>query len=179
MSRSVLPFVARDVSSLARSLHRELGALDGKPGHVQLLNMLARSVGYRNFQHFRAGQAAQERLEAVPLPDAPVDHQQVERASRHFDAAGRLLRWPAKAAHRELGLWVLWSRIPAAEVRNEIQINLLLEEWHVFGDPALLRRALFEAGLLTRTRDGREYRRAELPPPPDARALIRHLGRGT
>ncbi len=38
MSRTVFPFIAQDVSSLARALSRELEGADSKPGHVQLLN---------------------------------------------------------------------------------------------------------------------------------------------
>ena len=66
MSRTVFPFIAQDVSSLARALSRELEGVDSKPGHVQLLNMLTRSAGYKNFQHFRAQFDAQDRLEREP-----------------------------------------------------------------------------------------------------------------
>ena len=55
MSRDILPFIAPDLSALAKTLGRELDLIDGKPGHVQLLNMLARGIGFRNFQHLRAG----------------------------------------------------------------------------------------------------------------------------
>ena len=71
MSRTVFPFAAQDVSALAKSLTRELEACDGKPGHVQLLNMLTRAVGYRNFQHFRAQHAAGDRLDAAPGGEPP------------------------------------------------------------------------------------------------------------
>jgi hypothetical protein len=39
----------------------------------------------------------------------------------------------------------------------------------------LLRRELCDHDLLTRTADGRQYRRVERPPSPEALALIRHL----
>ncbi|BBK43796.1 hypothetical protein STVA_38160 [Allostella vacuolata] len=179
MSRTLFPFVAPDVSALARSLHRELEACEHTPGHVQLLNMLTRSAGYRNFQHFRAQQVARDRLEREPDPPAaqPVDHLRVGRVARHFDQAGRLLRWPPKAHQRTLCLWVLWSRLPAGRVLAEAAVNAILQGHHHFGDHALLRRGLVDEGMVTRTADGREYRRLERPPPPDAVALIRHLGR--
>jgi hypothetical protein len=45
----------------------------------------------------------------------------------------------------------------------------------LFGDPALLRREMFDRGMVWRTPDGREYRRIEDKPPALARALIRQL----
>lgn len=175
MSRTVFPFAARDVSALAKSLNRELEACDGKPGHVQLLNMLTRAVGYRNFQHFRAQQAAGERLEAPPAAADPVDHLLVERVARCFDEAGRLTRWPSKPSHQGLALWGLWSRVPRGEVMTEQQISALLKTLHLFGDHALLRRELFDRGLVWRTPDCRAYQRIERAPPPEALALIRCL----
>lgn len=177
MSRSQLPFATPDVSALARSLGRELGACGETPGHVQLLNMLARGAGYRNFQHFRAQHAAESRLAEVPVPPPPVDLTRVAHAAQHFDAAGRLARWPAKDSRRILCLWVLWSRIPAGETFGERQVNMRLRAEHLFDDPALLRREMFDRGLVWRTPDGRAYRRIEQRPPDEALALIRHLGR--
>ncbi|QRG05528.1 DUF2087 domain-containing protein [Xanthobacter dioxanivorans] len=177
MSRIQLPFAALDVSALARALGRELEACEGKPGHVQLLNMLVRSVGYRNFQHFRANHVAEARLASPPAPPEPVDLKRVEHAAKHFDAAGRLARWPAKESRRSLALWVLWSRIPAGATFTEAQFNALLRAGHLFDDPALLRRGMVDGGLAWRTTDGRSYRRIEQRPPEEALALIRHLGR--
>lgn len=178
MSRTPMPFAAQDVSALARALGRELSSTEGKPGHVQLLNMLARAVGFRNFQHFRAQQSAQARLDAPPPePAAPVDLRLVADAARHYDAAGALTRWPAKESRRLLALWVLWSRLPAGETFNEAQMNERLRALHLFDDPALLRRGMVDLGLVWRTRDGRAYGRVEQRPPAEALALIRHLGR--
>lgn len=177
MSRTPLPFVAGDVSTLARALGRELAAAPGTPGHVELLNMLARAAGWRNFQHFRAHHAADARLAAAPpAPAAPVDLTRVADAARHYDA-GRLARWPAKESRRILCLWVLWSRLPAGATFGEAEVNERLRALHLFDDPAMLRRAMVDLGLVWRTRDGRAYRRIEQRPPAEALALIRHLGR--
>lgn len=179
MSRTPLPFVAADVSALARALGRELSATPEKLGHVQLLNVLARAAGYRNFQHFRAQNAAGAKLTAAPpAPPAPVDLRLVADAARHFDAAGRLVRWPSRESRRALALWVLWSRIPAGATFTEAQFNAMLRDSHLFDDPALLRRCMVDGGLAWRTNDGRSYRRIEQRPPAEALALIRHLGRG-
>ena len=177
MSRLILPFAAKDVSSLARALSRELDACEAKPSHVQLLNMLTRSVGYQNFQHFRAQFKAKDRLERISAtPPEPIDHRQVERVLRHFDAAGRLVRWPSKESQQIICLWVLWSRLPVDAAQTEMEITAFLRAHHLFGDPALLRRALYEYGMVSRTSDGRDYRRIERRPPPEALAAIRHLG---
>jgi Uncharacterized protein conserved in bacteria (DUF2087) len=62
------------------------------------------------------------------------------------------------------------------------QLNRNIRANHLFGDYALLRRELCDRGLVSRTADGREYRRVERPPSPEGLALIRHLaaqdGRG-
>lgn len=175
MSRDILPFIAPDVSALAKALNRELATAEGRPGHVQLLNMLARATGYRNFQHFRAAAMAEERL-AEPLPSPePVDFALVERVSGHFDAEGRLVRWPSRYGHQSLALWVLWSRLEAGTVYNEFEISVIIRNSHLFGDHALIRRAMIDVGLIVRTLDGREYRRIERKPPGEARALIRRV----
>jgi hypothetical protein len=67
---------------------------------------------------------------------------------------------------------VLWARIPAGRVFTEREISDLLNRLHVFGDPAVLRRALFEASLVDRTQDGRQYRRIEQKPPVELSALL-------
>ncbi|MFD2180789.1 DUF2087 domain-containing protein [Rhodoplanes azumiensis] len=183
MSRQIFPYIADDMSALARALEGELSralAANGgePPGHVTMLNMLARAAGCRNFQHFRAQAEARERLEtpAPPVPaEPPVDFVKVERVARYFDAAGGLTRWPGKHRDRVACLWVMWSRLPARQVLSEPAVNEALKAAHRFGDHVLLRRALVDLGLLARTPDGREYRRVEQPPPPEARALIRHL----
>jgi hypothetical protein len=176
MSRTVLPFAATDMSALARSLGRELAACAEKPGHVQLLNMLARATGYRNFQHYRAQLDASGRLTTVaPTPD-PVDHLLVERVARHFDGNGLFLRWPSKTSHQALALWCLWARMPAGCVLREKDVNAILKANHLFGDHVLLRRELCDYQMLARTADCREYRRIERRPPPEALGLIQHVG---
>jgi len=177
MSRTLLPFQTDDISALARSLNGQLAKCERLPGHVELLNMLARATGWRNFQHFRAQNAARERLDNPPPPaPAPVDYARVQRVLRHFDADGQLLRWPGKFSEREPCLWVLWSKLPARQTFNEAEISRLLQAHHRFGDHALLRRELCDRGLVTRTADGRVYQRIERQPPAEALALIRYLG---
>ena len=178
MTRTVLAFEAPDISALARTLRSQLTAHDKVPGHVELLNMLARAAGFRNFQHLRAETQARHRAsEPPPAPVAPADLARCEKALRLFDAQGGLFRWPKKRNQQVLCLWVLWSRLPAGETFPERRMNELLNQHHGFGDHALLRRELVELGLFRRTPDGREYSRVEQPPPPELPALLTLLRR--
>lgn len=181
MSRSLLPYHATDISALARSLSGQFAACDHHPTHVELLNMLARAQGCRNFQHFRAQTEAQTELaqsnEAPPPPSASeIDFVRIKRLLRVFDAEGRLIRWPPKVSQQTLCLWALWSDIPARRAYTEAEINQHLQAAHLFGDPALLRRWLCDYGMMSRTRDGSDYRRIEQRPPAEALALIAQLG---
>ena len=179
MSRTVFPFAVGDISALARKLSFEISAREAKPGHLELLNMLARGAGFRNFQHFRAAATAHDRLERPQVVPEAVDHARVERVAGHFDDDGRLVRWPAKTNHQALCLWVLWSRLAPRQAFTEAEISKLLQAEHLFGDHAILRRELFGHGLVSRTADGREYRRVERQPPREAVALLRRVRRRT
>ena len=172
MTRTALPYEVDDISALARSLAHQLSETP-EPGHQSLLNMLARGAGFRNFQHFRASATAAERL-AAPAA-SPPDMTRVAQVLRHFDESGRLMRWPSKTWMQHLAIWALWSRFPRDTGLTERQASALIGEWHGFGDAAILRRTMVERGLLSRVPGGNEYRRIETPPPPEARALIRHL----
>ncbi len=174
MSRTPLPFHAQDISQLARSLKAQIAAAPHPPSHVQVLNMLARGVGARNFQHFRTLEPAAQDARAAAAPSAPaLDVGKLARLGRLFDAEGRLIRWPSRAGEIAPCLWVLWSRLPARQVMHEREVSRRLDAWSLFGDAAILRREMVGHGLLTRTVDGREYRRVETEPPALALALIR------
>ena len=176
MSRVALSLQIPDLSGFARSVREQLGKLPEPPSHVEMLNLLCRSAGFRNYQHCKGVMEAQQRLQLpAALPVAPVDYSLVERGVRLFDAQGRLLRWPTQAALQDLCLWVLWSRLASRTAFTEKQISALLKSWHVFGDHALLRRALIGWRLVQRTQDGSEYRRIEQKPPAELRALLARL----
>lgn len=188
MSRTALPFQTGDISAFARALAGQMAGLDRRPGHVELLNMLARAAGYRNFQHFRAGArpapmegngdlAELAVAEPPPRRPDPVDTAKVRQLRRLFDDAGRLTLWPSKQSHQILCLWALWSMVPPRHPLTEREISRFLDSRHLFGDSALLRRSLCSFRMMTRTPDGREYRRLEQRPPAEALALIQSLGR--
>ena len=182
MPRDLIPFVAPDVSSLARSLRAQLAGRTVVPTHVEMLNMLARASGHRNFQHLRARRAdelaaaSSKSVEEVGKVEK-VDEGAVARAGGFFDAEGRLTNWPGKTSVQALCLWALWSRLPPERVMTEREANAEINALHLFGDHAIIRRTLCQMGLLSRRTDGRDYRRVERPPTPEAAALIRRLPR--
>ena len=179
MSRVALSLQIPDLSGFAKSVREQLGKLPEPPGHVEMLNLLCRSAGFRNYQHCKGVIEAQHRLQVpAPPPAAPVDYELIERAARQFDEHGRLLRWPSRPALQDLCLWVLWSRLESRKVFTEKQISELIKGWHAFGDHALLRRALIGWRLVQRTQDGSEYRRIEQKPPAELRPLIARLPGG-
>jgi hypothetical protein len=179
MSRTQIAFASTDISALARSLKEQLTTLGETPSHVQMLNMLAKSAGYRNFQHLKAeaevAPVASATIMPQPPPLEPVNDARVARALNYFGPGEHLLSWPAKTSHQELCLWVLWARYPARDVMDERGISAWLNARHDFGDPAILRRTMVTMGLVTRTQDGREYRRIERKPPPELGPLLARL----
>lgn len=172
MTRTAFPLHVDDISIFARNLQRQLTESAEPVSHLSLMNMLARAAGFRNFQHFRAGAIADDRRSVSgPMPDMG----RVQQGQRYFDSAGRLTQWPAKTSVQHLVMWALWARLPGDLVMTEREISAALNQWHLFGDAAILRRTLWELKLVTRSQDGHEYRRTGREPPPEARALIRAL----
>jgi hypothetical protein len=112
--------------------------------------------------------------EAEPVPNEA----RVAKMLRLFDRDGKIIRWPSKRAQQELCLWLLWSKIPRGREFSEREISELLNGFHLFGDAALLRRDLFDMGLVTRKRDGSDYRRIERKPPAELRLLTSRIGAG-
>jgi hypothetical protein len=75
----------------------------------------------------------------------------------HLDGEGRLMLWPSKRTLQLVALDYLASKFEAEKVYSEKEVNTLLGQFHTFGDAALLRRELYEKGLLNRAKDGSEY----------------------
>lgn len=179
MTRTIFPMEVADISAFAKSLREQIGKLDHKPSHVEMLNFLSKAGGFRNYQHFRSTIRTTDTLQEWSLnaeaPPAP-DEARVKRTMRVFDGEARITRWPGKRSQQELCLWFLWSRIPVRETFTERGISGLLNTLHVFEDPALLRRDLVDLGLMRRNRDGSDYRRVEKEPPPELQLLRQLLG---
>lgn len=181
MPRTDTPLHAADISSFAKSLARDLKQtheqLHRLPGHVELLNMLARAAGHRNFQSLKARPAAPP--VAIPTTDAAPASAALSdtatRALRQFDAHGRITRWPVRFGVQRLMLWGLWMHFDARRRYSEREVNEILNAWHDFGDHCLLRRELVEMKMLGRTDGGAEYRKLPRRPDAEAMALMRAL----
>ncbi|MEZ7197203.1 DUF2087 domain-containing protein [Pseudodesulfovibrio karagichevae] len=175
MSKVPMPFYAGDVSALAQTLRRKLQDAETVPGHVEMLNLLVKATGFRNFQHFKAEFDARQAVEPPETRTDEVNLKRVKKVVRLFDEQGYLTRWPKKYSERLLCLWVMWSRIAPRRDYNECEISELLEQQHLFEDHALLRRELADHHMVERTSDGSRYRRMETPPPAEAVEVFRQL----
>ena len=196
MTRTALPYAAPDLSALARLLERALldhHATHGRlPGHVEMMNLLARGAGHRNLQALRAATAPVAAPPPVPAADAwfdapvlaepaappvaaPALSAHARKALAHFDAAGRVERWPQKLSVQRLALWVLWTRLDARRVYTEREVNQVLKGWHLYGDHATLRREPVDHRLVTRKSDCSEYRKLALEPDAEVRSLLQAL----
>lgn len=172
MPRDPVALTIPDLSAFARRLRAGLTGAADIPGHLTLLNLLARAGGYANFQHLKAA-APLAAAPPVPAAAAAPDPRRMARVLSLFDDRGRMVRWPSKTSVQALCLWVLWSRLPARTAMSEPELNARIDAWHLFGDRALVRRSLIDHRLCERTQDGREYRRIERQPPEEAAAIIR------
>ena len=78
----------------------------------------------------------------------------------HLDESGRLTSWPSPRKGKglqELALEYLARCFEIGRHYSEREVNDLLNSHHTFGDPALLRRELYERGYLRRLKDGTRY----------------------
>lgn len=176
-SRELVPLHAADLSGFAKALRRQLLERfehDARPpGHVELLNMLARAAGHRNLQSLQAARPAPVLQPAAPEPSALSDG--AKRALRLFDESGRLQRWPIKYSTQRLLLWGLWMRFDGKRRYTEREVNEVLNAHHTFGDYCILRRELINMRLLERKPDGSQYRKVAARPAPEVAALLRAL----
>jgi hypothetical protein len=178
MPRHTVPLHADDISSFARALGRQLSDAHARqprpPGHVELLNMLARAAGYRNFQSLRV-QPPPAAAGAAQAPAQPTLSETAARALRQYDELGRLKRWPVKYSVQRMMLWGLWMRFDSRRRYSEREVNELLKAWHLFGDHCTLRRELVNMKLLGRKSDGSEYWKEPARPDAETMAMLRAL----
>lgn len=84
---------------------------------------------------------------------------------KNFLDEDKLLKaFPARRKMKIYALIYLAGKFEAGREYSEKEVNALLNEWHVFSDPATLRREMFDYGFLDRSRDGRVYRMSEIQP---------------
>lgn len=88
----------------------------------------------------------------------------MKRLENYLDDAGRVEVYPSKSRTKLIVLRYLATKFDADRQYSEAEVNELLRAQHTFEDWALLRRDLFENGLLRRNRDGSVYWLAEAGP---------------
>ncbi|WP_341365856.1 DUF2087 domain-containing protein [Yoonia sp. BS5-3] len=163
MPRALQPITIADLSAFTKNLRQDLQKRDDLPGHAAMLSMVAKAAGYQNYQHLRADQSP---------ATAQTQTKQLDRALRVFEG-GIMTRWPKQTSVQALCMWAFWAALPARTDLGEKDVNEILRAGHSFEDHALLRRSLIDHKLVTRTKDGKTYRRIERAPPSDAKALIK------
>ncbi|MEL6840249.1 MAG: DUF2087 domain-containing protein [Pseudomonadota bacterium] len=168
MPRDIHTVTIPDISTFTKTLRASLHGQKTVPSHAKMLSLVAKAAGYANYQHLKA---------TTPTEKQPRPNKRFERAWRAFDAGGVMTRWPKQTHVQGLCLWVFWARLPAKTDMTESDVNAILKAGHSFGDHALLRRSLIDHRLVTRTKDGKTYRRIEQAPPPDAAVLIAQVQR--
>jgi hypothetical protein len=180
MTRELTPLIASDLSTFAKSVRAQLAShIDagaGLPGHVEMLNLLARAAGHRNVQALQAAARKVPPIAAQPRwhgPKNPGLTPAADRVVRLFDEQGRLIRWPAKRHEQVLALWCLWMAFDGKRRYTEREVNEVLNAHHGFGDHCLLRRELVVQQLLARTPGGEQYRKLAARPDEETAALMR------
>jgi hypothetical protein len=179
MSRLPLSLVVPDASLFAKSLGQSLktrhAAGSAPPGHVELLNLMARALGHRNLQSLQAATPAPLPAPPLAVEDRPPPSKLSDNARKalmQFDSRGRLLRWPNKFSVQKLAMWVLWTLFDGRRVYTEREVNEVLKAANGFGDHVTLRRELINHQLLTRKSDCSEYRKLAARPDDETRALL-------
>lgn len=188
MTKDVFSIHIADVSAFARqlgrALHERAPTRPSPPGHTELLNLIARTQGQRNWQALRqhlgvtmapplpmAVAACVPRAPGAPGAAAALSPT-ARKALSQFDAQGRLVRWPAKYSVQTLVMWVLWSLFDAKRSYTEREVNAVLKAANLFSDHVTLRRELINHRLMSRRPDGSDYRKLPARPDGDARALL-------
>lgn len=165
MSRDTIPFACEDLSALAKSLRKQLMSCESFPSHVEMLNILAKANGYRNYQHLKQAQEDVEVTEMglnIALP----------RKLQPFMSVDYVLHsWPVKYSLQKLSLWFFACRFQYQQRYSEREVNEIISRYEAFGDFARIRRELVNQKLLGRTMDGRDYWRTNATPPDDLKLL--------
>lgn len=78
-----------------------------------------------------------------------------------YNADGQLLRYPSKRTLRPFVLARMAENFEFGRDYTEKEVNAIIKANIAFTDIELIRRELFEAGLLDRLRDGSRYWKSE------------------
>jgi len=92
-----------------------------------------------------------------------------ERVNAFLDKDGKVRLMPKRRTDRLLVLMHLVQNFEFDRSYSEPEVNDILKEANSFGDHVMLRRELYDHGLLTRNQDGTDYQR---PQPSETPRLI-------
>ena len=134
MTRLLVPVATPDLSALAKTLKRFLderhAAQKPPPTHVELLNLLARAAGLRNFATLKAVALAAPAGSSSVAPSMLAGHQEAvnvstltptaRKALLQFDEARRLIRLPNKLSVQQMAMWALWTQLNRQEMTRVI-----------------------------------------------------------
>ncbi len=90
--------------------------------------------------------------EATAMNDCP------QELKGYLNADGLLTQLPNKRRKKLLALCWLADRLPAGQTFTEREFNALLNTLHTFGDPATIRREMYDYYLINRDSGGSNYR---------------------
>lgn len=85
-----------------------------------------------------------------------------------LDENGRLKAFPAKRKMKLYALCYLAGKFEPGKIYTEKEVNELLGCWHTFGDPATLRRELYQCRFIDREKSGASYWLEKIQPDPEA-----------
>ncbi len=76
---------------------------------------------------------------------------------RFLDREGLLIHWPRTPSDQKNLLDYLVEKFQPNHLYSETEVNDLLNRWHTFDDPAILRREMVDYGYMGRTSSGDRY----------------------
>ena len=80
-----------------------------------------------------------------------------DKLKNYLNEKNQVKAWPGKEKNQLLVLQFLATKFEAGKFYTEKEVNEILNSFHTFTDPALLRRELFIKHLLDRELDGSKY----------------------
>jgi len=85
----------------------------------------------------------------------PIDP--IDKLSNFLDSEKKLVSFPAKRKMKLYALLYLSTKFNQNTIYTEIELNDILNQWHTFGDPATLRRELYNLRFINRDPSGKFY----------------------
>ncbi len=85
------------------------------------------------------------------------DRDETEMIVKRFLDGEKIKQIPVKETYKYYVLEYLASKFEPGKEYTEKQVNVIIDEWHTFGDYFVLRRELIDSGLMKRLPNGSKY----------------------